>query len=161
VEASPVVAARPAVAAAPSPAAPATSVPSRGGALPGVAIAIPGAIGELFDKITILEIKAERIADPLKLANVRNELSLLKALQASEGLRHPRLAELRANLKTVNASLWDVEDNIRLCEKKEDFGPDFIALARSVYRLNDERAALKLSINRLFNSAIVEEKSYA
>ncbi|MGA2042238.1 MAG: DUF6165 family protein [Roseiarcus sp.] len=124
------------------------------------AIAIPGAVGELIDKITILEIKAERIAGAAKLANVHQELGLLQALQAAEGLNHSGLDESRARLKAVNAKLWDVEDKIRACETNGDFGPDFVALARAVYRLNDERAALKLEINRRCNSAIVEEKSY-
>jgi Family of unknown function (DUF6165) len=125
------------------------------------AIAIPGAVGELIDKITILEIKSERIPDAGKLQNVRSELGLLHALQADEGLDRPPLDVLRTSLKAVNAELWEIEDDIRICEKNDDFGPSFIALARAVYRLNDKRAALKLEINRLFGSAIVEEKSYA
>jgi tetratricopeptide (TPR) repeat protein len=125
------------------------------------AIAIPGAVGELIDKITILEIKSERIPDAGKLQNVRNELGLLHALQADEGLDRPPLDVLRTSLKAVNAELWEIEDDIRICEKNDDFGPSFIALARAVYRLNDKRSALKLEINRLFGSAIVEEKSYA
>jgi tetratricopeptide (TPR) repeat protein len=136
-------------------------VKSKGGAPSKTAIAIPGAVGELFDKITILEIKSERISDPGKLANVRAELELLRALQENEGLTHLRLDELRRELKLVNAELWDIEDDIRICEKRGDFGPSFVALARAVYRTNDARAALKLEINRMSNSAIVEEKSYA
>ena len=132
-----------------------------GPSVPRQAIAIPGAVGELIDKITILEIKSERMSDAGKLRNVRNELRLLQALQADEGLSHRLLNDLRTNLKTVNAELWEIEDNIRICEKSGDFGPSFIALARAVYKQNDKRAALKLEINRLFNSAIVEEKSYA
>jgi len=124
-------------------------------------VAIPGAIGELIDKITILEIKSDRISDEDKLKNVRNELGLLKALLESEGLSHSLLDELTANLKAVNAELWEVEDGVRVCEKNGDFGATFIGLARAVYKLNDRRAALKLEVNRLFNSAIVEEKSYA
>jgi tetratricopeptide (TPR) repeat protein len=125
------------------------------------AIAIPGAVGELIDKITILEIKSERISNTAKLRNVRNELGLLHALQADQGLSSQPLDEVRTSLKAVNAELWEIEDNIRICEKNGDFGPAFIALARAVYKLNDKRAALKLEVNRLFNSAIVEEKSYA
>jgi tetratricopeptide (TPR) repeat protein len=125
------------------------------------AVAIPGAIGELIDKITILEIKSDRISDENKLKNVRNELGLLKALQQSESLSHPLLDELTAGLKVVNAELWEIEDHIRVCEKNGDFGATFIGLARAVYRLNDQRAALKREVNRLFNSPIVEEKSYA
>jgi tetratricopeptide (TPR) repeat protein len=127
----------------------------------GQAIAIPGAVGELIDKITILEIKSARMRDEAKLRNVRSELGLLHALQADEGLTGPSLDGLRTSLKRVNADLWEIEDNIRIREKNGDFGPEFIALARAVYRQNDIRAALKLEINRLFGSAIVEEKSYA
>ncbi|WP_158816239.1 DUF6165 family protein [Methylocapsa sp. S129] len=130
-------------------------------AIPGQAIAIPGAVGELIDKITILEIKSERMSDAGKLRNVRNELRLLLALQKNEDLNPPPLDGLRTSLKAVNAELWETEDNIRICEKNDDFGPTFIALARAVYKLNDKRAALKLEINRLLGSAIVEEKSYA
>jgi tetratricopeptide (TPR) repeat protein len=127
----------------------------------GAALAIPGAVGELVDKITILEIKAERIADPAKLRHIRHELALLQALQENENLADPNLHDLRLKLKAVNAELWETEDNIRICEKNGDFGPSFVALARAVYTQNDKRAALKLDINRLFGSAIVEEKSYA
>jgi Family of unknown function (DUF6165) len=125
------------------------------------AIAIPGAVGELIDKITILEIKSDRISDEDKLENVRNELGLLQALQADEGLTDRRLETLKARLKEVNAELWEIEDNIRICEKSGDFGPTFVALARAVYKTNDKRAALKREINLLLNSTIVEEKSYA
>jgi tetratricopeptide (TPR) repeat protein len=125
------------------------------------AIAIPGAVGELIDKITILEIKADRISDTEKLANIRKELALLRALQIAEVPSLPPLDELRAGLKAVNARLWDIEDDLRICEKKGEFGAAFVALARAVYKLNDQRAALKRDVNRLFGSAIVEEKSYA
>jgi Flp pilus assembly protein TadD len=124
-------------------------------------IAIPGAVGELIDKITILEIKSDRIVDRAKLENVRNELGLLKALQVEEGLTDHRLGALKANLKAVNAELWEIEDNIRICERSGDFGAKFVALARAVYKTNDRRAALKREINLLLNSTIVEEKSYA
>jgi tetratricopeptide (TPR) repeat protein len=133
----------------------------RGAAIPKQAIAIPGAVGELVDKITILEIKTERISDTAKLQNVRNELRLLRELQEAEGLCEHPLDDLQTSLKAVNAELWEIEDDIRVCEKNGDFGPSFVALARAVYRLNDRRAALKLEINRASNSAIVEEKSYA
>ncbi len=125
------------------------------------AVAIPGAVGELVDKITILEIKSDRISGENKLKNVRHELGLLKALQQNEGLSDPLLDELQASLKAVNAKLWEIEYHIRICEKNGDFGAAFVSLARAVYKLNDQRAALKLEVNRLFNSAIVEEKSYA
>jgi tetratricopeptide (TPR) repeat protein len=124
-------------------------------------IAMPGAVGDLIDRITILEIKARRIAEQAKLRNVETELALLAACQMSNGLAHPRLDALKQDLAAVNAWLWDVEDEIRVCEKNEDFGERFIALARDVYKTNDARAALKREINLLFDSAIVEEKSYA
>lgn len=127
----------------------------------GRLIAIPGAVGELIDKITILEIKSRRIADDEKLRNVRRELALLEDNLKSANLEHPDLAAKKAELAAVNELLWDVEDEIRVCEKNEDFGDGFIALARAVYVTNDRRAALKRDINRLFNSAIVEEKCYA
>ena len=124
-------------------------------------IAIPGAIGELIDKITILEIKARKIEDGEKARNVRRELALLQANQRETGLDEARLAPLKAELVIVNQKLWDVEDDIRLCERAGDFGQHFVALARAVYVTNDRRAAIKREINRLFNSAIVEEKHYA
>ena len=133
-------------------------VPS-GGA--GRTIDIPGAVGELIDKIAILEIKGRRIDDPDKLANVRHELALLTAKLGMAGLDRVALAPLEAELAAVNEKLWDVEDEIRLCEKAGDFGERFVALARAVYRANDRRAAIKREINRRCNSAIVEEKHYA
>jgi len=135
-----------------------TLVPS-GGA--GRTIDIPGAVGELIDKIAILEIKGRRIDDPDKLANVRHELALLTAKLGTAGLDRVALAPLEAELAAVNEKLWDVEDEIRLCEKAGDFGERFVALARAVYRANDRRAAIKREINRRCNSAIVEEKHYA
>jgi hypothetical protein len=126
---------------------------------------IPVAIapGELLDKITILEIKAARIDDPAKLAHVRNELAALvaardRALAADE--LEP-LAGLIAELRAANAALWDAEDALRRCERDGDFGADFVALARSVYRTNDQRAALKRQINELLGSELFEEKHYA
>ncbi len=125
----------------------------------GRTIDIPGAVGELIDKIAILKIKERRIDDPDKLANVRRELALLTAKRGGGGST-PRLAPLEAELAAVNEKLWDVEDDIRLCEKAGDFGERFVALARAVYA-NDRRAAIKREINRRCNSAIVEEKHYA
>jgi hypothetical protein len=135
-----------------------TRVPS-GGA--GRTIDIPGAVGELIDKIAILEIKARRIDDPDKLANVRRELALLTAKRDEAEVDRAELAPLEAELAAVNEKLWDVEDEIRLCEKAGDFGERFVALARAVYATNDRRAAIKREINRRCNSAIVEEKHYA
>ena len=125
-----------------------------------MAIKVPVSWGELLDKITILEIKQERLTDAGKLANVRAELSALIAVRdGGDGLPSevgPVIAELRA----VNAQLWDIEDAIRLCEAAGDFGDRFVSLARSVYFTNDRRAALKRDLNTLLNSELVEEKSY-
>jgi len=116
-------------------------------------------IGELVDKITILEIKSERIDDEDKLSNVRRELELLNATRDSCGL-DAGIDTLAAELKSVNEKLWDVEDDVRACEDAEDFGDRFVELARSVYKLNDQRSALKRQINEATGSALKEEKSY-
>jgi hypothetical protein len=117
-------------------------------------------LGELIDKITILEIKAERIADARKLANVRYALVRLSETCAATFVMSAALERLWADLKTVNEALWEIEDDIRLCEAEQDFGPRFIELARSVYRTNDRRAAIKKEIDQLFGSAMTDEKSY-
>lgn len=117
--------------------------------------------GELIDKITILEIKAERIADPGKLANVHRELRSLTATRDEELAPSPELDEFTAELRRINESLWEIEDDIRDCERNGDFGDRFIELARAVYRTNDRRAAAKRSINELLGSELVEEKDYA
>ncbi len=122
---------------------------------------IPAAVGELIDKITILEIKAERIPDAAKLANVKRELALLHDLRLSHDISSMELHSLAADLKRTNIALWDIEDAIRNCERIGDFGPTFVELARRVYQENDKRAALKRDINIHFGSAIVEEKYYA
>ena len=127
----------------------------------GRTIDIPGAVGELIDKIAILRIKERRIDDPDKVANVRRELALLTAKLGETGIDRDNLSPLEAELATVNGKLWDVEDEIRLCEKADDFGERFVALARAVYVTNDRRAAIKREINRRCKSAIVEEKHYA
>jgi hypothetical protein len=127
-------------------------------------ILVETAPGELIDKITILEIKTERMTDPAKLENVRYELGRLAAARDSAIPRcsaPPELARLTADLKRVNEALWEVEDSIRDCERQKDFGPTFIELARSVYRRNDERMALKRRISELLGSHLLEEKSYA
>ena len=121
----------------------------------------PLPIGELIDKITILQIKAARFADPEQLRNVGRELGLLTRVRDRHLAPTAELADLTAALKAVNETLWQVEDDIRDCERAGDFGPRFIALARSVYTTNDRRAAIKRQINALFGSALVEEKSYA
>ena len=123
-------------------------------------ILVPVAPGELIDKITILRLKAERIADGEKLRHVAHELALLAGLAARALPATPALAALEAELQEINAGLWDVEDAIRAADARGDFGPDFVALAQAVYRMNDRRAAAKRRINLLLGSAIVEEKSY-
>lgn len=125
----------------------------------GLQIVAPVSAGELLDKITILEIKAERISDAAKLANVRRELEALAALRDQHGL--DALVTLTADLKVVNETLWQVEDEIRELEAASRFDARFIELARAVYVTNDRRAALKKEINLAVGSAIVEEKSYA
>ena len=117
--------------------------------------------GELIDKITILEIKAAHLAAAEKLANVHAELTALVTARDAAIGASPELATLTTALKDVNATLWRIEDEIRDCERSGDFGARFIALARSVYRTNDERAALKRRINDLLDADIVEEKSYS
>jgi len=117
--------------------------------------------GELIDKITILRIKSERIADEAKLKNVRTELGILNDTLAKDVPASDELTRLDAALQAVNEELWEIEDDIRDCERNGDFGEDFIRLARAVYVTNDKRAALKKEINLLLGSDIVEEKSYA
>jgi tetratricopeptide (TPR) repeat protein len=124
-------------------------------------MATPCSLGELLDKITILRIKAERIGEADKLANVRRELALLERFAQEDGASGPPIDLLTDKLAAVNARLWTIEDAIRNCEREGDFGPRFVALARSVYCENDTRAAIKRAINTLANSALVEEKSYA
>jgi hypothetical protein len=117
--------------------------------------------GELVDKLTILEIKIERMTDPIKLHNVRLEYTQLSAVCDAGVPPSDGLADLRVRLKEINARLWTIEDDIRDLERRKDFGAGFVALARSVYRTNDERALVKRQINEHLNSPIVEEKSYA
>ncbi|MBT7943549.1 MAG: hypothetical protein HN719_09365 [Alphaproteobacteria bacterium] len=117
--------------------------------------------GELIDKITILEIKLERIADAGKLANVRHEHDTLIKARDAVIEATTELDRLSADLKTANEALWDIEDDIRDCERDKDFGDTFVQLARSVYISNDKRAALKREINELLGSSLIEEKSYA
>ncbi len=123
-------------------------------------ILVPISPGELIDKITILEIKSERIADAAKLQHVRTELAALRTVSDQALEPTERLLRLAAELRAINEALWEIEDAIRLCEREEDFGPGFIALARSVYHQNDKRAALKRQINELLGSELIEEKAY-
>jgi len=114
----------------------------------------------LIDRITILEIKLEQIHDEAKLVNIRHEYALSIDARRKEIPQTPELDRLTAKLKAVNAELWRIEDEIRAEERANSFGETFVALARSVYRTNDRRAAIKREINDLLRSEIVEEKSY-
>lgn len=122
-------------------------------------VQVPVSVGELFDKITILRIKAERIGDPAKEANVRRELEALEA-EAARVPASPHLDALTAELHAINAGLWDVEDAKRRHEREGRFDADFIELARRVYKENDQRAAIKRRINAVTGSSLVEEKSH-
>lgn len=124
-------------------------------------VMVPCSFGETADKIAILRIKSERMRDPAQLENVRNELTLVSEPFFSAIQRGPEFDTLFAELKAVNETLWNVEDDIRGCERRGDFGSDFVRLARSVYRTNDQRARLKREIDTLLGSALREEKSYA
>jgi tetratricopeptide (TPR) repeat protein len=120
----------------------------------------PCSVGDLIDRLTILEIKSEKMSDPAKRANVARELALLRRQRDARGFVGGALDALACELKETNLALWEIEDRIRNCEKRQDFGAEFIALARSVYQRNDHRALLKRRINDACGSAIVEEKSY-
>jgi len=122
---------------------------------------VPISPGELIDKITILEIKSQRITDPAKLANVRTELAMLEETWSASAWSAIDIGAEWTGLRDVNAQLWDIEDRIRDKERDSQFDAVFIELARAVYVTNDERAALKRRINTKLGSALVEEKSYA
>ena len=123
---------------------------------------VPVSYGELIDKITILEIKSERITDAEKLKNVRHELDLLSAiwqpLDQRTGTQRSR--EAIDGLREVNRTLWDIEDDIRAKESAKAFDEEFVKLARAVYQTNDKRADLKKIVNLEMGSTLVEEKSY-
>lgn len=123
-------------------------------------IAVPVSFGELLDKISILEIKSERIGDRVKLSNIQRELAALSAIWAAHAASTCEISGLRAQLKAVNEVLWGIEDDIRLKEKAQAFDTEFVKLARSVYFQNDDRARIKREINVALGSAYVEEKSY-
>ncbi|MDR7193249.1 DUF6165 family protein [Luteimonas terrae] len=121
---------------------------------------VPVSIGELADKITILEIKSERIGDAQKLANVRTELDDLLPLWAPLAQTQPEMAELKTALREANTRMWDVQDALRAKEAAQDFGDEFVELARAVARHNGDRVQIKNTINRLAGSRFVEEKQY-
>ena len=126
-----------------------------------MSLLVPTAPGEFLDKLTILEIKADRIRDAAKLANVGRELAALRATWAASPLAARDVTVLVAQLRAVNEKLWEIEDAIREKEAARAFDAEFIELARSVYRTNDRRAALKRELNVLLGSELIEEKSYA
>ncbi|WP_269603483.1 DUF6165 family protein [Prochlorococcus marinus] len=120
-------------------------------------ILAPVSIGELIDKITILEIKQIHMTG-IKLKNIDKELKLLKNIIQDKNLQID--IDLINNLKEVNKSLWEIEDNIRIKESNQEFDKEFIEFARSVYKENDKRASIKKEINQKYHSELVEEKSY-
>lgn len=123
-------------------------------------IFVPVSPGEVLDKITILEIKSERMSDPAKLDNVRRELDLLSETWSRSVAEDDVVRMLHAELKRINEALWVIEDDIRDKERVREFDERFIELARSVYVTNDQRAAAKKKLNEHLGSDIVEEKSY-
>jgi hypothetical protein len=122
--------------------------------------AVPVSWGELVDKITILEIKEQRLSSPQAVANVRNELAVLSRAVAELQSSPAALNTLKQKLKAINEKLWEIEDEIRAKEAAKTFDPQFIELARAVYFNNDERARIKREINDLLKSGLVEEKQY-
>ena len=117
-------------------------------------------IGELLDKISILEIKMEKIKDSAKREEVKKEYDILKKIQSNSIEITGELKKLFDSLKKVNSIMWDIEDKVRICEKNKDFGEKFIELARGVYFNNDKRSRIKLEINKKLNSNLVEVKEY-
>ena len=117
-------------------------------------------VGELIDKITILQLKMKFIKNKVQLNNVRYELSTLKPLLKENNLETPKINELFAELYEINLELWKIEDKIREKERQSDFKDEFISLARSVYFTNDKRAEIKKKINLISGSELIEEKSY-
>ena len=123
-------------------------------------LSVPVSVGEVVDKLTILEIKSERIADEAKLANIRAELAQLRPLVSGGVFDSAEVTALFDGLRAVNGALWDIEDKIRAEEAAGRFGDRFVELARAVYVTNDRRAELKKKINLATGSDLVEEKSY-
>jgi hypothetical protein len=123
-------------------------------------IRVPVSPGEVLDKITILEIKSERMSDPEKVANVRVELSLLQETWSQAVAEDDVIRDLHAQLKEINEGLWEIEDDIRDKERVKEFDARFIELARSVYFTNDRRSEVKKKLNLHLGSQIIEEKSY-
>ena len=123
-------------------------------------ILVEVSVGELLDKISILEIKKEKISDTSSLENINTEYSILKEQLEKNIQNDEKINELFKSLKEVNAKLWIIEDDKRTCEKNSDFGEKFIKLSRDVHFLNDKRARIKLEINNQSGSKIKEIKQY-
>ena len=121
---------------------------------------IPVSLGELLDKISILEIKNKKILDDTKLVNIKKELSGLRQVLESLNINLSEINDLYEELYNINLTLWDIEDSIRILEKNESFDKEFIDFARKVYITNDKRFEVKNKINKTFNSKYIEEKSY-
>jgi hypothetical protein len=121
---------------------------------------VPVSVGEVLDKITILQIKLAHISDAAKRVNIQNELDALLPLVAGDAFTTDQMQGLMAELKAVNEALWDIEDDIREKEAAKSFDAEFIRLARAVYVTNDKRAEIKKQINLVTGSALIEEKSY-
>jgi len=126
----------------------------------GLLVEVPVSVGDLIDRITILEIKLEKITDEAKRPHIRREHALLTARRDAALDPCPHLDALTRDIAAINRMLWDVENALRAMERKGDFGPDFIAKARTVYKTNDERARIKTRIEALTGSALSEHKSY-
>ena len=128
-------------------------------------ISVPISVGELLDKISILQIKNEKVKDQTKLINIRHELQLLEGTiteSEMEDLICPKiLTKLRTELKSVNNALWSIEDELRIMETRGEFGVNFVTTARKVYEYNDHRARIKRKINELTGSELIEEKYYS
>ena len=123
-------------------------------------VSVPISLGELLDKISILEIKNKKILDESKILNIKKELNGLKKVLDELKINLSETNSLYNKLYKINLTLWEIEDSIRVLEKNKDFGEKFIELARAVYITNDQRFEVKNDINKLFNSEFVEEKSY-
>ena len=123
-------------------------------------ILVEVSVGELFDKISILEIKKEKIKDPKKLKHINDEYNILDEQLKKNVNSDEKITKLFHTLKEINSKLWVIEDEKRLCEKNSDFGENFVQLSRNVHLLNDKRANIKLEINNITGSKIKEVKEY-